>query len=147
MKLVITNKGEAMSDLSPIPLPKKLYDEAKELGISSIELEFRGGNDEGNLYVVLVAPKTDDLVKIVKRKQRVSKLETDIETWAFDAYQYSGAGDGNDYGDDVTYNLETMKASVSSWMMERVDLDPDPEVSIEIETENENENEEEEDDE
>ena len=136
-----------MSDLSPIPLPKKLYDEAKELGISSIELEFRGGNDEGNLYVVLVAPKTDDLVKIVKRKQRVSKLETDIETWAFDAYQYSGAGDGNDYGDDVTYNLETMKASVSSWMMERVDLDPDPEVSIEIETENENENEEEEDDE
>jgi len=136
-----------MSDLSPIPLPKKLYDEAKELGISSITLEFRGGNDEGNLYVFLVAPKTDDLVKIVKRKQRVSKLETDVETWAFDAYQYSGAGDGNDYGDDVTYNLETMKASVSSWMMERVDLDPDPEVSIEIETENENENEEEEDDE
>lgn len=136
-----------MSDLSPIPLPKKLYDEAKELGISSIELEFRGGNDEGNLYVVLVAPKTDDLVKIVKRKQRVSKLETDIETWAFDAYQYSGAGDGNDYGDDVTYNLETMKASVSSWHMTRVDLEPDEAVSIEIETENENENEEEEDDE
>ena len=136
-----------MSDLSPIPLPKKLYDEAKELGISSIELEFRGGNDEGNLYVVLVAPKTDDLVKIVKRKQRVSKLETDVETWAFDAYQYSGAGDGNDYGDDVTYNLETMKASVSSWHMTRVDLEPDEAVSIEIETENENENEEEEDDE
>jgi hypothetical protein len=124
-----------MSDLSPIPLPKKLYDEAKELGISSITLEFRGGNDEGNLYVFLVAPKTDDLVKIVKRKQRVSKLETDVETWAFDAYQYSGAGDGNDYGDDVTYNLETMKASVSSWHMTRVDLEPDPEVSIEIETE------------
>lgn len=131
-----------MSDLSPIPLPKKLYDEAKELGISSITLEFRGGNDEGNLYVFLVAPKTDDLVKIVKRKQRVSKLETDVETWAFDAYQYSGAGDGNDYGDDVTYNLETMKASVSSWHMTRVDLEPDPEVSIEIETENENEEEE-----
>jgi hypothetical protein len=136
-----------MSDLSPIPLPKKLYDEAKELGISSITLEFRGGNDEGNLYVFLVAPKTDDLVKIVKRKQRVSKLETDVETWAFDAYQYSGAGDGNDYGDDVTYNLETMKASVSSWHMTRVDLEPDPEVSIEIETENEDKNEEEEDDE
>ena len=131
-----------MSDLSPIPLPKKLYDEAKELGISSITPEFRGGNDEGNLYVFLVAPKTDDLVKIVKRKQRVSKLETDVETWAFDAYQYSGAGDGNDYGDDVTYNLETMKASVSSWHMTRVDLEPDPEVSIEIETENENEEEE-----
>ena len=134
-----------MSDLSPIPLPKKIYDEAKELGISSIELEFRGGNDEGNLYVVLVAPKTDDLVKIVKRKQRVSKLETDVETWAFDAYQYSGAGDGNDYGDDVTYNLETMKASVSSWHMTRVDLEPDEAVSIEIEDENEDKNEEEDD--
>lgn len=136
-----------MSDLSPIPLPKKLYDKAKELGISSIELAFRGGNDQGNLYVQLVESKTDDLVKIVRRKQQISTLETDIEIWAFDAYEYSGAGDGNEYGDDVTYNLETMKASVSSWMMERVDLDPDPEVSIEIETENENENEEEEDDE
>ena len=136
-----------MSDLSPIPLPKKLYEKAKELGVSSIELEFRGGNDEGNLYVQLVEYKTDDLVKIVRRKQQISKLETDIETWAFDAYQYSGAGDGNDYGDDVTYNLETMKASVSSWHMTRVDLEPDEAVSIEIETENENENEEEEDNE
>ena len=136
-----------MFDLSPIPLPKKLYEKAKELGVSSIELEFRGGNDEGNLYVQLVESKTDDLVKIVRRKQQISKLETDIETWAFDAYQYSGAGDGNDYGDDVTYNLETMKASVSSWHMTRVDLEPDEAVSIEIETENENENEEEEDNE
>jgi hypothetical protein len=40
-----------------------------------------------------------------------------------------------------------MKASVASWHMERVDLEPDEEVSIEIETENENENEEVEDDE
>jgi len=136
-----------MSDLSPIPLPKKLYDKAKELGVHSIDLGFRGGNDEGHLYVQLVKSNTDDLVKIVKRKQQLSKLETDIEIWAFDAYSYSGAGDGNDYGDDVTYNLDTMKASVASWHMERVDLEPDEEVSIEIETENENENEEEEDDE
>jgi len=133
-----------MSDLSPIPLPKKIYDKAKELGVGSIELEFRGGSDEGHLYVQLVKSNTNDLVKIVKRKQQLSKLETDIEIWAFDAYSYSGAGDGNDYGDDVTYNLDTMKASVSSWHMERVDLEPDEEVSIEIETENENENENEE---
>jgi len=136
-----------MSDLSPIPLPKKIYDKAKELGVGSIELEFRGGNDEGHLYVQTVESKTDDLVKIVKRKQQLSKLETDIEIWAFDAYDYSGAGDGNDYGDDVTYNLDTMKASVSSWHMAPVYLEPDPEVSIEIETENENENEEEDNDE
>jgi len=136
-----------MSDLSPIPLPKKIYDEAKELGVSSIELEFRGGNDEGHLHVGFVEHKTDDLVKIVKRKNRINELAMEIEEWAFDAYSYSGAGDGNDYGDDVTYNLDTMKASVSSWYMERVDLEPDEEVSIEIETENENENEEVEDDE
>ena len=135
-----------MSDLSPIPLPKKIYDEAKELGVSSIELEFRGGNDEGHLHVGFVEHKTDDLVKIVKRKNRINELAMEIEEWAFDAYSYSGAGDGNDYGDDVTYNLDTMKASVSSWHMERVDLEPDEEVSIEIETENE-ENEEVEDDE
>jgi len=135
-----------MSDLSPIPLPKKIYDEAKELGVSSIELEFRGGNDEGHLHVGFVEHKTDDLVKIVKRKNRINELAMEIEEWAFDAYSYSGAGDGNDYGDDVTYNLDTMKASVSSWHMERVDLEPDEEVSIEIETENE-ENEEVKDDE
>lgn len=132
-----------MSDLSPIPLPKKIYEKAKELGVSSIELGFSGGDDEGHLYVQLVESKTDDLVKIVRRKQQLSTLETDIETWAFDAYRYSGAGDGNDYGDNVTYNLETMKASVSSWMMERVDFKPDEAVSIEIEDENEDKNEEE----
>lgn len=136
-----------MSDLSPIPLPKKFYDEAKELGISSILLEFTGGNDEGHLYVGFVENKTDDLVKIVKRKNRINELSMEIEEWAFDAYEYNGTGDGNDYGDDVTYNLETMKASVSSWIMERVNLEPDPEVSIEIETENEDENEEENNDE
>ena len=136
-----------MSDLSPIPLPKKIYEEAKELGVSSILLEFIGGNDEGHLHVGFIEDKTDDLVKIVKRKNRINQLSMEIEEWAFDAYSYSGAGDGNDYGDDVTYNLETMKASVSSWHMTRVDLEPDEAVSIEIETENENENEEEEDDE
>lgn len=134
-----------MSDLSPIPLPKKFYDEAKELGISSIILEFRGGHDEGHLYVSFVENKTDDLVKIVKRKNRINELSMEIEEWAFDAYEYSGAGDGNDYGDGVTYNLETMKASVSSWIMERVDLEPDEAVSIEIEDENEDKNEEEDD--
>jgi len=41
------------------PLNKELYNRAKALGITSIELGFSGGNDEGYLNVnsVTVGPK------------------------------------------------------------------------------------------
>ena len=50
-----------------------------------------------------------------------ASLAADIEKWAWDVYEYSGGGDGNDYGDDITYDLEEMTASWSEWFMQRQD--------------------------
>jgi hypothetical protein len=44
-------------------------------------------------------------------------LVTMVEDWAWSAYSYSGAGDGNDYGDDIFYDLVNNVACV--WHMER----------------------------
>ena len=92
------------------PLPKKLYDRAVAAGITEIQLSFSGGSDEGYLSVTLNSGQKHD-----------SAFEEDIENWAWDVYYYSGAGDGNDYGDEITYNLVTMTATHSEWHMERQD--------------------------
>jgi hypothetical protein len=110
-----------MSELSPINLPKAIFNRAVELGVKSITLNFRGGNDEGYLDVFIVEKKDQKQLKPAERKEGIYGLEMEIQKWADDAYDYSGAGDGTEYGDDVTYDLENMKASTSSWCMERVD--------------------------
>lgn len=83
-------------------LPKAIYDKAKELGIDTIILHFSGGNDEGYLSVE-TSPKHNQ------------EFNDDIETWAWEEYNYNGAGDGSDYGDDITYNLETNEVSTEEW--------------------------------
>jgi len=83
------------------PLSKAIYNKAKELGVDKITLKFSGGNDEGHLYV---QTNTDDY-----------DFEKEIEDWAWEAYQYSGAGDGTDYGDDIVYDLKNGKVSTSEW--------------------------------
>jgi len=83
------------------PLSKAIYDKAKELGVNIITLKFSGGNDEGNLYV---QTNTDDY-----------DFEREIEDWAWEVYDYSGAGDGTDYGDDIVYDLKEGKVSTSEW--------------------------------
>ena len=54
------------------------------------------------------------------------KLAEEVEVWAYEdpgVYDYSGAGDGSDYGDDITYNIEDMTATHSEWYMSRQDGD------------------------
>lgn len=89
-----------------LPLPKSLYEKAKSLGVEKIFLSFSGGSDEGHLSVDL-QPGLDDANSYA--------FLNEIEDWAFDAYAYGGAGDGNDYGDDVTYDLVEKTASHSEW--------------------------------
>lgn len=112
-----------MSELSPINLPKAIFNRAVKLGAKSITLNFRGGSDEGYLDVYIVEKKDPKQLSPADRSKGIRNLETDIQIWADDAYNYSGAGDGTDYGDDITYDLENMKVSSSSWHMERVDDD------------------------
>ena len=96
------------------PLPKKIYDKAVALGITQIELHFSGGSDEGYLNVDVSGSKD---------RESNTKFEQEIEEWAWQAYGYSGAGDGNDYGDDVVYDLVEKTATASSWSMQRTDGD------------------------
>jgi hypothetical protein len=92
------------------PLSKKIYDKAVSLGITQIELKFSGGNDEG--YLNVYVNKQDGF-------DSNTEFEQEIEGWAWQAYGYSGDGDGNDYGDDVVYDLLNKTASASSWSMQR----------------------------
>jgi hypothetical protein len=96
------------------PLNKQIYDKAKELGVEKIELKFEGGSDEGYLYIDIYPEESD--------KDGLAGI---IEDWAWEVYSYSGAGQGNDYGDTITYNLKEGKATTSEWYMTRVDGDED----------------------
>lgn len=88
------------------PLSKQIYNKAKELGIETIVLNFSGGDDEGYLDVGMT-PKYDE------------EFAGEIEEWAWEVYDYSGAGDGNAYGDNVEYDLKNGKASTEEWYMTR----------------------------
>ena len=88
------------------PLSKKIFDKAVSLGVTEIHLNFSGGNDEGYINVNLLGGHSDE-------------FEQEIHNWAWNTYSYSGAGDGNDYGDDVVYDIVNKKATVESWYMAR----------------------------
>jgi hypothetical protein len=92
------------------PLSKKIYDKAVALGISQIELKFSGGSDEG--YLSVYVNGQDEF-------ESNTEFEQQIEGWAWEVYGYSGAGDGNDYGDDVVYDIVNKKATSESWYMAR----------------------------
>lgn len=83
------------------PLSKDIYEKAKELGVNTICLRFSGGSDEGNLYV-----ETDS---------KNYEFEALVEDWAWRVYSYNGAGEGDDYGDDIIYDLKEGKISTSEW--------------------------------
>jgi hypothetical protein len=96
------------------PLSKKIYDKAVSLGITQIELKFSGGNDEGYLNVY---------VNTQEGFASNTEFEQEIEGWAWEAYDYSGAGEGNDYGDDVVYDIVNKKVTIESWYMARTQGD------------------------
>lgn len=87
------------------PLKKELYNRAKEAGVNRIILHFSGGSDEGYLDVELNSgslPKHRDLYN-------------DIEEWAWEVYEYGGAGDGTSYGDTITYDLDNQTMLTQEW--------------------------------
>jgi len=92
------------------PLNKEIYNKALKLGITKITLNFSGGSDEGCLNV-----DVDSLNDQVVSQDFLNELEN----WAWEAYSYSGAGDGSDYGDDIVYDLVNKKVTTSEWSTER----------------------------
>jgi len=89
------------------PFSKELFDLCKNAGIKSVELRFSGGSDQGYLDI-----------NIQPYECSSEKLLQKIEDWTWSVYFYSGAGDGSDYGDNITYNFETGKVETESWYSE-----------------------------
>jgi len=105
--------------MDALPFPKSLYEKAKELNVKSVTLAFSGGSDEGYLNVSVQSDDYD------KNRDSLYALESDIEKWAWEVYDYSGAGDGTDYGDDVIYNLVNNTVETQTWFMEPQYQDPE----------------------
>jgi len=120
-------------DLAPKPLPRKLVEKAKEHGVAKINVCWSGGDDEGHCNVNLEYTKEAELTQ---RPITRDELEPEFEEWAETAFDYSGAGDGNAYGDDLVYDLEKNTVQCSDWYMVRQEGD-EVECPLELETEKE----------
>ena len=100
------------------PIKKELQAKAKELGVDKIVLEFSGGSDEGHLYVQADhgwEANWNTQEELEEHRKKIHKLESDVYEWADDAYEYSGAGDGTPYGDNITYNFAEGKVTTQEW--------------------------------
>jgi len=109
------NKGKVMSDdIEVLPLPKRFFDRAVELGIAKLILSFSGGSDEG--YLDVNYQMSGNLLYT----KEANDLAVEVEVWADDAFRYNGAGDGSPYGDTVTYDLVHKTVEVREWFSEVV---------------------------
>ena len=89
------------------PLNKKIYQILQEKNIEKLILRFSGGSDEGYLEIY------------TEGKNELTEEETkEIDDWAWETFSYSGAGEGNQYGDNLTYNLKNMTVEHEEWYMQ-----------------------------
>jgi hypothetical protein len=111
------------------PLSREIYQMAKEIQIKSFTLHFEGGSDQGYLYVAC------DYDSSTVDARKISDFQQEVEEWAYGqngVYDYNGAGEGNAYGDDIYYDLESGECSHNEWYMVRADGDSSScELSIE----------------
>jgi hypothetical protein len=93
------------------PLSKTIYNKAKELGVERILLQFSGGSDEGYLNVEMAGEGSHEY----RYDEKAKAFYQEIEDWAWEVYHYSGAGDGSNYGDNITYDLVKGEVSTEEW--------------------------------
>jgi hypothetical protein len=111
------------------PLKKSIYNKAKEQGIEQIILHFSGGSDEGYLDV-----ETEPTPITLQHTKDANSFRCEIEEWAWEVYDYSGAGEGSDYGDDIVYDLKNGKVTTSEWFSARQEgYSDDDELQLEEE--------------
>lgn len=99
-------------------IPKAMLADLKKAEVKEISVTLGGGSDEAYMMVEFVPENL--------------KLRLGFEEWLWETMDYSGAGDGSDYGDDILIDLEEMCITQSEWYLERVD-GPDEIVPIEVE--------------
>lgn len=115
-RLTFGNKQLDCKRMTIEPLSKEIYNKAKKLGVEKIVLNFSGGSDEGYLNVTLYPWDQN-------QSDEYNDLSAEIENWAWDVYSYSGAGEGNDYGDDIEYDLVNNRVSTQEWYTARTEGD------------------------
>jgi hypothetical protein len=97
-------------------LDKELYVRLLAQGVSYLTLNFSGGSDEG--YLNIECDTKADLNSSIKD---LDQLYSDIDTWVWSVYEYSGAGDsGSEYGDNITYDLVNKTATHDEWYTKTV---------------------------
>lgn len=114
------------------PLPRKMYIELIEAGVTEVTLQFMGGSDEGYLEVDFV--RANDASDLPRERRR--ELYNAIEEWAERVYYFSGAGVGTAYGDDIRYNLRDNTVTTQGWY-EVVQYGDEVRTPLSIETEDE----------
>ncbi len=87
------------------PLKKELFEKVKKLNATKIILNFQGGGDDGHLNVELGGVSYGEAEDIHK----------EIEEWAWEAYDFIGAGEGVDFGENVTYDLAKNEVKTQEW--------------------------------
>lgn len=102
-----------------VALPKSIYNKAIELNVGKIILHWSGGSDVGYLNISLYGKDNSDPKNADNKSTSDYTFSDEIESWAENAYDYGGAGDGTDYGDDVTYDINKKTIAISSWCLER----------------------------
>ena len=97
------------------PLSKALYEELKKNKIVKFQIKFDGGNDEGQVEIILYKTYKNHNGSFRDKPVSDTYLENQVDVWVWKAYEYSGAGDGNAYGNIYTYNLVENIAFHESW--------------------------------
>lgn len=91
-------------------LPRNIYNKSKSLRINQITLSFSGGSDTGYLDVEVGTPPSSRPSYDV-----LNELCWEIKSWAWKVYEYGGAGEGDKYGDTITYDLESNEVRTEQW--------------------------------
>jgi hypothetical protein len=101
---------------------KNLYNLLKKHKVKGVMLKFSGGHDEGFLDMFLEYRREgDDKIYNTAHCYDNPTIIEDIKNIVYDAamygFQYSGAGDGTDYGDDYYFDLDTGVIRHEEWYM------------------------------
>lgn len=108
------------SDMTPQPLPMKFMTRALSLGVSEIRLNFSGGSDEGHLNIEFMGEDGTHMWTYDDENEGLADLESEIDTWVWNTYDYNGAGDGSGYGDIICYNLKEGTVTTETWWTQEV---------------------------
>ena len=118
----MSNESENVSSLfgRVAPLPREIYRRCIEEHVTSIRLRFSGGSDEGYREVELNGPD-GRYFQWNTKDEKIVELVQLIDSWCDEKYRFSGAGDGNSYGENITYDIVNGTVTSQEWWTQQMD--------------------------